>query len=111
MSISFEKFKILLIERRSELEETNRLANDSRAPVQLDQSSVGRVSRIDAMQRQAMAKAGEQRRLNEINRIISALRRIENEEYGDCLECGEQIAEKRLLFDPATPLCIKCATG
>ena len=111
MSIDNEKFETLLLARRVELEEANKLAVQSRDAVQLDQTSVGRVSRIDAIQRQEMAKAGAQRRLNEISRIIAALRRIERGEYGDCLKCGEEIAEKRLEFDPAAPLCISCANG
>ena len=109
MSIDDHKFAKLLASRRIELEEANDLAVQSRDAVQLDQTSVGRVSRIDAIQRQEMAKAGEQRRLNEIARIIAALRRIDRDEYGDCLKCGEEIAQKRLEFDPAAPLCIICA--
>ena len=110
MSMDSNRFKALLLERRKELELDNEQAADSRGAVSLDQQSVGRVSRIDAMQRQAMAQAGEQRRIIEINRIIAALARIEEDEYGYCLKCGEEIARKRLEFDPAVPLCIVCAT-
>lgn len=111
MSIDTERFRALLVARRQELDEANAAALKSREAVELDQQSVGRVSRIDAIQRQEMAKAVEQRRLNEISRIIAALRRIEADEYGDCLKCGDEIAIKRLEFDPATPLCIGCARG
>ena len=41
----------------AELEHTLRASAESAAPVVLDQSSVGRLSRMDAMQQQAMAKA------------------------------------------------------
>ena len=109
MSNQPDRFKKLLMERQKELEEANDLAFDSRRAVELDQQSVGRVSRIDAMQRQAMAQAGEQRRIVEINRILAALKRIELEEYGCCLRCGENIPDKRLEFDPAVPFCIACA--
>ena len=110
MNIDPDSFKQVLIARRVELQQANELAIDSRSAVELDQQSVGRVSRIDAMQRQAMAKAGEQRRLVEMARINAALKRIELDEYGYCLKCGDEIAPKRLEFDPAAPLCIKCAT-
>jgi len=109
MSINTNHFEKLLAARRIELEEANELAEQSRNAVQLDQTSVGRVSRIDAIQRQEMAKAGEQRRLNEISRINAAMKRIAQDEYGDCQKCGEEIAIRRLEFDPATPLCITCA--
>jgi RNA polymerase-binding transcription factor len=109
MSIDPDRFKALLIENRKELERASDLAAGSRDAVELDQQSVGRVSRIDAMQRQAMANAGEQRRIVLINRIIAALQRIEIDEYGYCLKCGEEIARKRLELDPAAPLCVACA--
>ena len=111
MGVEFDRFEKLLMSRRHELEQANKLAVQSRDAVQLDQTSVGRVSRIDAIQRQEMAKAGEQRRLNEISRIVAALRRIELGEYGECLKCGDEIAVKRLGFDPSAPLCIACAKG
>ncbi len=111
MSDNDKYFEKLLKARRIELEKANKLAEQSLDAVQLDQTSVGRVSRIDAIQRQEMAKAGEQRRLNEICRIQAAMKRVAQGEYGDCLKCGEEIAEKRLEFDPAAPLCISCAKG
>jgi len=84
---------------------------DSRATVTLDQQSVGRLSRMDAMQQQAMAKATHARRQAEITRAKSALARIQQGEFGYCLECGDEIARKRLDHDPTLPLCITCASG
>lgn len=82
-----------------------------RAPVELDQQSVGRLSRMDAMQVQAMAAAQARRRATELARIRAALRRWEEGEFGYCTECGEEIAERRLELDPAVPLCVECASG
>lgn len=84
-------------------------ARDDRAPVELDQQSVGRLSRQDSLQVQAMAKAAEARRAQEIRRIDAALRRVEEGEYGWCVECGEVIDARRLEIDPATPRCSACA--
>ena len=80
-----------------------------RAPVALDQQSVGRLSRIDAMQQQAMAEAEARRRRSDIARIGAALARIEEGEFGWCLSCGEAIARKRLDIDPAASQCVGCA--
>ena len=77
--------------------------------MELDQTSVGRLSRMDAIQVQAMALAAEQRRLDAITRIDRALARIEDGSFGECIVCGEQIAAKRLELDPAIPTCIACA--
>ncbi|HSP57971.1 MAG TPA: TraR/DksA C4-type zinc finger protein, partial [Halomonas sp.] len=81
----------------------------SRDTVMLDQSSVGRLSRMDALQGQAMAKAEEDRRQLAIRRIDAALVRLERGEFGECIECGEWIAVKRLEWDPTVLKCIDCA--
>jgi len=80
-----------------------------RSPVSLDQQSVGRVSRIDAMQRQAMAIASGNRRTLRIKALEAALRRAETGEYGYCAICGEPIAAKRLKANPTAYICIACA--
>lgn len=78
-------------------------------PVELDQARVGRLSRMDAMQQQAMSQAASRLADLERQRIQSALKRIESGEYGDCVVCGDEIAEGRLRFDPSLPTCISCA--
>lgn len=104
-------FRDLLIKRRSELEEEDRLSSGDRAPVTLDQESVGRLSRIDAMQVQAMALAQERRRKNERLAIDAALVRIEEGEFGYCITCGDEIAEARLSTNPTIVKCLECASG
>ena len=75
----------------------------------LDQDSVGRLSRLDAMQVQEMALAQARRRQAEGRAIEAALRRIDDGEYGYCLTCGEDIAPARLEHNPAVTTCIACA--
>lgn len=102
-------FKKRLIEMREELiaiENTNEEATET---VVLDQSRVGRLSRMDALQNQAMSVESKRRRQIELRNITTALRRIEEGEYGYCLHCGEEINPKRLKVDPAAPVCINCA--
>ena len=84
---------------------------DDRKPVALDQTTVGRLSRMDAMQRQAMAEATERQRQVQIQRLQAALARLDEGEYGYCVRCGDSIAPRRLEADPAVPLCIGCARG
>lgn len=109
MSADIEKTRSLLVQRRDELLALGRAAEEARRPVELDQASVGRLSRMDAIQRQAMAVESERRRTVEIRRIEVALRRIEEGEFGYCVSCGEEIAPKRLQLDPTVPTCITCA--
>ncbi len=82
-----------------------------RAAVDAGDTAMGRLSRMDALQHQAMAQETERRRRIELKRIDAALTRMADGDYGFCVQCGEPIAEKRLAFDPATPLCIACASG
>lgn len=77
--------------------------------VELDQSRQGRLSRMDALQAQAMSVETARRREQTLARIAAALRRIEEGEYGWCSDCGEPIARRRLKIDPAAPQCIACA--
>ena len=99
-----------LLKLRAELQELAAMGDESAAVVELDQTKVGRLSRMDAMQAQAMAQASEQRREQTLRRIDAALKRIEDDEYGYCLQCDEPINPKRLEFDPTVTLCIECAS-
>lgn len=107
--IDVEAFKALLLARRQDLIDTAAASRDERRPVDLDQTKVGRLSRMDAMQAQAMSIETDRRRGREIGRIDAALKRIESGDYGYCLTCGDEIALKRLQTDPATPTCVDCA--
>ena len=99
-----------LLKLRAELEAVAESENESAGVVELDQSKVGRLSRMDAMQAQAMAQASVDRREQMLRRIEAALKRIDNDEYGYCSDCEEPIAPKRLEFDPTATLCITCAS-
>jgi DnaK suppressor protein len=111
MAIDTAHFDELLRTRLADLGDLSKLSEEGRAVVKLDQQSVGRLSRMDAMQAQSMALATEERRENERARITAALRRIESGDYGYCLNCDEEIAPRRLEVDPAAPLCLDCARG
>jgi DnaK suppressor protein len=100
-----------LLQRQAELDEEDRISAVDRAPVTLDQDSVGRLSRIDAMQIQAMALAAERRRQAERQRIIAALKRLDGGEWGYCILCGDGIAPARLEHDPSAAKCVRCASG
>ena len=103
------RFRQLLGQRRREVLELLRQTESDRAPVELDQTRLGRLSRMDAMQVQAMAQAATRRREQELGRLEAALKRCDDETYGECLACGEFIAIARLELDPAATLCIACA--
>lgn len=78
------------------------------ATVELDQSRVGRLSRMDALQGQQMAMEMKRRNTEKLLAIENALKRIETETFGECFICDQPIALKRLELDPTYTRCIDC---
>ena len=109
--VDIAEFRALLQARKAELEDLRRSSGEARAVVELDQQSVGRLSRMDALQGQAMALEQDRRREKELARVEAALARIDSGDYGFCIACDEPIPEKRLRLDPAIPTCVDCAAG
>ena len=106
-----ERHKKSLLEMKRSLLQAQETGDQAEQTVELDQARVGRLSRMDAMQAQAMSKETGRRRRNTLLRIEAALRRIEEGDYGYCQECGENIAPARLDIDPSAQLCIQCASA
>jgi len=106
-----EDFKSLLRERKLALEAVEESSRASAKPVKLDQTSVGRLSRMDAMQAQQMAQEVVRRRAQQLVRIEGALRRIASSEYGVCFVCGEPIDARRLSVDPTFTRCMVCVNN
>ncbi|HCP01399.1 MAG: molecular chaperone DnaK [Alphaproteobacteria bacterium] len=104
-----EKWRAILLAERTALRESSATTADSRKPVTLDQQSVGRLSRMGALQIQAMAKAEEERRTRRLRLISAALSRLDEGEYGYCMTCGFDIPNKRLSVDAAVAQCVDCA--
>lgn len=108
MAFSEAQAKEALLAKKAEIEadlaEPEPIADDI-------EGKMGQLTRQDALQRRAFAEEATRRRKIELTKIEAALDRLEIGEYGECVRCGEEISEKRLALDPATPLCIDCAKG
>ena len=107
--LDLDALKILLEKRLTEIMAGRDARQREGAPVELDQTKVGRLSRMDAMQQQSMAQASARRIEVELQRIRTAISRLRTGDYGYCIKCDEEIAERRLRVDPATLICIECA--
>ena len=101
-------FRAKIHGEQAELTALSDVGKAARAPVTLDQQSVGRLSRMDAMQQQSMDLAREDRRRARLAVLAAALVRLDNGDFGYCLSCGEDITPARLGIDPAVTLCITC---
>lgn len=109
--VAMTDFKHLIETRLRELEDMAESSQAATATVELDQTRQGRLSRMDALQGQAMAVAAEHRRQHAVQRLKAALQRLERGDFGECADCGEDIAELRLRSDPAATLCLGCAAA
>ena len=82
METKFAKYKKLIELQLQELTAEDELGQSSQRTVELDQQSVGRLSRMDALQSQAMAQAQQRRRDTLKTSLVAALQRLEEEEFG-----------------------------
>lgn len=96
-----------LLNLREELQQLLENSSDGAQPVSLDEP-IGRLSRMDAMQQQSMVQANRRTTKTRLTRIESALRRHENDEYGLCVGCEEEIGYARLKAQPEALFCIDC---
>jgi DnaK suppressor protein len=110
-TIDLSEIRRRLLEERGRLLASSEQSEEERKPVTLDQQNIGRLSRMDALQGQAMALATEERRRTRRQQIDAALDRLERDEYGECALCGEPIAPRRLALDPAVATCLECASA
>ncbi len=107
--INIREFKAKLLARRNELEALEQSESEVKRPLELDQSRFGRLSRMDALQVQAMSVESARRKSIQRQRVEAALTRIAKDAFGFCIECGEEINPKRLEFDPTFLVCLDCA--
>ena len=86
-----------------------RVTDEAARPVELDQSAVGRLSRMDSLQNQSLTRNLQEREQAKLGLVVAALRRMDASTYGVCTECGEGIPFPRLLVFPEAPTCSRCA--
>lgn len=110
MPIDLSAYRLEIESQLAALDAALRQAAAGAGTVELDQSSVGRLSRMDALQQQAMAQGMMERMRTRRRRLEAALRRIDDGSFGACCECGSELDEARLLQDPAAVFCADCMT-
>ncbi len=103
-----EEFRAKLTAMQNEIRAVAESAAQDLKPIALDQTSVGRVSRVDAMQLQQMSQETARRRQQLLLKIEGALRRIESGRFGLCFLCETEIDLRRLGADPTITRCRDC---
>lgn len=103
-----ETFREPLEALAAELRDDLNASEEASKTVALD-TSIGRLSRMDAMQSQQMALELRRRQQNQLQRVESALQRIDKGSFGKCGRCHGDIADDRLTIQPDAVLCVRCA--
>lgn len=101
----YDHFRTTLLTLQRELLAVSSTGQEAAQPVELDQTAVGRVSRMDALQQQAMAQAAQQRRHIQLQGIESALQRLENGKFGWCVRCVQKTIRRGSHRPPLYRLC------
>lgn len=109
--IDFKHFRLLLVKLRDDLMEAEQSGAGEADTVELDQTRIGRLTRMDAIQTQQIALEAQRRRKILIRKIDAAWQRLENGEFGICNYCDASIETERLEFDPTTVFCSECAVN
>ena len=109
MSLDLDIFRTRILNQIESLSNQDLQAQAGTETVELDQTRVGRLSRMDALQIQQMNLATTRRRSEQITLLNRALERVDDGSYGECFECGEEINPQRLEVDLTAQYCIKCA--
>ncbi|MDA7916264.1 TraR/DksA C4-type zinc finger protein [Verrucomicrobia bacterium] len=102
------KFGRKLKELEVELEEALELNSESTDVVKLD-TNIGRLSRMDQIQNQAIAKELKERQQLQLQRVVNSLKKVAKGNYGTCPTCKKPIAEARLEAQPEAVQCVSCA--
>lgn len=102
------RFRELIAAQLADVKLALTAASANAGTVMLDQSSVGRLSRMDAIQQQAMASSQRASLQRHQLQLQAARTRLENGTFGACCQCGNDIALPRLLVDPGAPFCADC---
>ncbi len=97
------KYRNMLEDKQAELEQFMR----NREGITIEKSP----DALDEVQHAAereLAIRNLDRESNLLRNVRAALRRVEDESYGICLHCEEDISPKRLNAVPWAPYCISC---
>ena len=74
------------------------------------ENAIGRVSRMDGINNKSVNEAALRNAINKLALLESALQRVNNEDFGLCIRCKNQIPIQRILLMPQSNRCVHCAS-
>ena len=92
------------------LQKSMKITDEALRTVELDQTAVGRLSRMDSLQNQALSEGLREREAARLGQIVEALKRLQDGTYGICTSCRGAIPFERLFVFPEAPECASCVS-
>ena len=102
------EFRDELERQLAKLKKSMTVTDEALKTVELDQGAVGRLSRMNSLQSQGLAKGLRERESTRLGLIQEALRRLDAGTYGVCIVCGGAVAAERLFVFPESGTCVRC---
>lgn len=106
--VQLDELRAELERQLGRLERSLRMTDEAARTVELDQTAVGRLSRMDSLQNQEISKGLRDRESARLAQLREALSRVAAGSYGSCAACGGGIPYERLLVFPEAPQCAAC---
>jgi DnaK suppressor protein len=103
-----EQLRQDLLRTLARIERSIKTNGNGNGAADLDQTCVGRLSRIEALQNQGLTQGFKDREQIQLQQILDALVRFENGTYGTCRTCQVAIPFERLMVFPETRTCTFC---
>lgn len=105
-----EDLRVELETQLGKLQKSMKITDEALRTVELDQTAVGRLSRMDSLQNQSLSKGLREREVARLSQIVEALERLKTGTYGRCTVCGAAIPFERLFVFPEADACSACVT-
>lgn len=100
------KAKILNLISKAESEMID--LEDMTQPV-APENSIGRISRMDAINNKSVMEAALRNKKRKLSKLRVALQNVDQESFGICNNCNNEIKEARIIYMPESTLCVHCA--
>ncbi len=91
-----------------EMEDKIRALDGMTQPIS-PENSIGRVSRMDAINNKGVADAALRAAKKRLAKLRFAITKLDEPNFGKCSTCGHLIQTKRLMFMPESVNCVRCA--
>lgn len=73
------------------------------------ENAIGRVSRMDAINNKSVIENVLRKAKERLHQLKMVIDKINDDNFGICRKCQEEIPLQRLMIRPESSLCVKCA--